>query len=95
MRVACVWSDIRAVEFVGVVFTSDGRQDNELDTRMDKDSAVMQALHYSIVIKRELLNKAKRSIFKIIFVPILIYGHECWVMTERVRSQVKASEMRF
>ena len=95
MRVAYEWSDIKAVEFVGVAFTSDGRLDGELDTRIDKDSAVMQALHYSVVIKRELLNKAKHSIFKIIFVPILIYGHESWVMTERVRSQVKASEMRF
>ena len=75
--------------------TSAGKQEDELDTRIDKDSAVMQALHYSVVIKRELLNKAKRSIFKIVFVPILIYGHESWVMTERVRSQVKVFEMRF
>ena len=29
-----------------------------------------------------------------LIVPILIYGHESWVMTERVRSQVQASEMR-
>ena len=55
----------------------------------------MRALHYSIVIKRELSEKAKLSIFKTVFVPILTYGHESWVMTERVRSQVQASEMRF
>ena len=45
--------------------------------------------------KRELSKKAKLSIFKIVFVPILTYGHESWVITERVRSQVQASEMRF
>ena len=45
--------------------------------------------------KRELSKKAKLSIFKTVFVPILTYGHEFWVMTERVRSQVQASEMRF
>ena len=39
--------------------------------------------------------KAKLSIFKTVFVPILTYGHESWVMTKRVRSQVQASEMRF
>ena len=39
--------------------------------------------------------KAKLSIFKAVFVPILTYGHESWVMTERMRSQVQASEMRF
>ena len=45
--------------------------------------------------KRELLKKAKLSVFKTVFVPILTYGHESWVMIERVQSQVQASEMRF
>ena len=45
--------------------------------------------------KRELSKKAKLSIFKAVFVLILTYGHESWVMTERMRSQVQASEMRF
>ena len=36
----------------------------------------------------------KLSIFKAVFVPILTYGHESWVMTERMRSQVQASEIR-
>ena len=55
----------------------------------------MRGLHYSIVIKRKLSKKSKLSIIKTVFVPILTYGHESWVMTERVRSQVQASEMRF
>ena len=75
--------------------TSDGRQDEELDTRIGKASAVMRALHYSVVMKRELSKKAKLSIFKALFVPSLSYGHESWVMTEIMRSQVQASEMRF
>ena len=78
-----------------VVFTSDRRQDDKLDTRIDKASAVMRALHYSVVMKRELSNQAKLSLFKAVFVPISTYGHESWVMTERVRSQMQASEMRF
>ena len=55
----------------------------------------MRALHYSVVMKRELPKKAKLSIFKAVFVPILTYGHESRVKTERMRSQVQASEMRF
>ena len=81
--------------FLSITFTSNGRQDEELDIRIGKASAVMQVLHYSIVMKQELSKKAKLSIFKTVFVPILIYGHESWVMTERVRSQVQASEVRF
>ena len=45
--------------------------------------------------KQELSKKAKLSIFKAVFVLILTYGNESWVMTERVRPQVQASEMRF
>ena len=39
--------------------------------------------------------KALNFIFKAVFVPILTYDHESWVMTKRLRSQVQASEMRF
>ena len=55
----------------------------------------MQVLHYFAVMKRELSKKAKLSIVKAVFVPILTYGHESWGMTKRVRSQVQASKMRF
>ena len=40
-------------------------------------------------------DNSRLSIFQAVFVPILTYGHESWVMTERMRSQVQASEMRF
>ena len=55
----------------------------------------MRALHYSVVMKWELSKMAKLLIFKAVFVSILTYGHESWGMTERMRSQVQASEMRF
>ena len=55
----------------------------------------MRALLYSDVTKRELPKKTMLSIFKTVFIPILTHGHESWVMTERVRLQVQASEMRF
>ena len=86
---------VERFKYLGVAFTSDGRQDEEFDTRIGKASAVMRALHYSVVMKRELSKKAKLSIFKTVFVPILTYGHESWVMTKRMRSQVQASEMIF
>ena len=86
---------VEKFKYLGVAFTSDGRPDEELDTRIGKASAVMQTLHYSVVMKRVLSKKAKLSTFKTVFIPILTYGHESWVMTERVRSQVQASKMRF
>ena len=51
------------VKYFGVAFTSDGKQDKDLDVRSGKANAVMRALHYSVVLKRELLKKAKFSLF--------------------------------
>ena len=78
-----------------VAFPSDGNQDEELDTHIGKVRAVMRALDYSVIMNRELSKKAQLSIFKTVFVPILTYGHESWMRTEKVRSRVQASEMRF
>ena len=52
-------------------------------------------MHHSVVLKREQSGEAKLLVFKSIFVSILAYGHESPVMTERVRPQMQASEMRF
>ena len=45
---------VEKFKYLGVAFTTDGRQDEELDTRIGKANAVMRALHYSVVMKREL-----------------------------------------
>ena len=86
---------VEKFKYLGVAFTSDGMQDEELDTRIGKASAVMRGLHYSVVMNRELPKKGKLLIFRTVFVSILTYGHESWVMTERMRSQAQASEIRF
>ena len=86
---------VEKFKYFGVAFTSDERQDEKLDNWIGKASEVMRALHYSVVMKRELSKKSKLSIFRTGFVPILTYGHESWVMTESVRSQLQASEMKF
>ena len=82
-------------KYLSVSFTSDGRQNNELYIRIGKASAVMRQLHRSVVLKRKLCTKAKLCIFRSVYVPILIYGHECRILNEKVRSRVQATEMGF
>ena len=64
-------------KYLGVTFSSDARQNNELDTRIRKSSVIMRQLYRSVVLRRELCTKAKLSVFRSVFVPILTYGHEC------------------
>ena len=82
-------------KYLGVTFLSDGRQDNKLDMRVGKAITVISQFYQSAVLKRELCTKAKLSVFRSVFVPIFTYGHECWVMIKRVRSQVQVAEMGF
>ncbi|TWW55949.1 hypothetical protein D4764_09G0009990 [Takifugu flavidus] len=69
--------------------------EQEIGRRIGAASAVMWTLHRSVVVKRELSQKAKLSIYRSILVPTLTYCHKLWVMTERTRSRVQAAEMSF
>ncbi|XDV31537.1 hypothetical protein PO909_002528 [Leuciscus waleckii] len=86
---------VEEFKYLGVLFTSEGRMEREIDRRIGAASAVMQSLYRSVVVKKELSRKAKLSIYQSIYVPTLTYGHELWVMTERTRSWIQAAEMSF
>ncbi|KAK0137883.1 putative RNA-directed DNA polymerase from transposon X-element [Merluccius polli] len=86
---------VEEFKYLGVLFTSEGRLEWEIDRRIGAASAVMRTLRGSVVVKRELSRKAKLSIYQSIFVPALTYGHELWVVTQRTRSRVQAAEMSF
>ncbi|KAK3505834.1 hypothetical protein QTP70_004994, partial [Hemibagrus guttatus] len=91
-KVACtlqvggeVLPQVEEFKYLGVLFTSEGRMDREIDRRIGAAAAVMRSMYRSVVVKKELSRKAKLSIYQSIYVPqsTLTYGHELWVMTER------------
>ncbi|XP_048880792.1 uncharacterized protein LOC125748552 [Brienomyrus brachyistius] len=90
-----VLPQVEEFKYLGILFTSGGTMEREIDRRIGAASAVMRALHRSVMVKRELSQKAKLSIYQSIYVPTLTYGHELWVVTERTRSRVQAAEMSF
>ncbi|KAK3547052.1 hypothetical protein QTP86_009569 [Hemibagrus guttatus] len=101
-KVACtlqgggeVLPQVEEFKYIGVLFTSEGRMDRKIDRRIGAAAAVMRSMYRSVVVKKELSRKAKLSIYQSIYVPTLTYGHELWVMTERVRSRIQAAEMSF
>ncbi|GAA6111505.1 uncharacterized protein LOC111191400, partial [Tachysurus ichikawai] len=101
-RVACPLQDsgellpqVEEFKYLGVLFTSEGRMEREINRRIGVSSAVMRSIYRSAVVKRKLSCKTKLSIYQSIYVPTLTYGHELWVMTERTRSRIQAAEMSF
>jgi len=65
---------VETFKYLGVVFTSD--ETKSLIHGFGKANVVLRELYCSMVKKRELLKKAKLSVFKSVFVPILTSGHE-------------------
>ncbi|KAK3514353.1 hypothetical protein QTP70_015882 [Hemibagrus guttatus] len=78
-----VLPQVEEFKYLGILFTSEGRMDREIDRRIGAAAAVMRSMYRSVVVKKELSWKAKLSIYQSIYVPTLTYGHELWVMTER------------
>ncbi|KAI3356005.1 hypothetical protein L3Q82_017278 [Scortum barcoo] len=91
-----VLPQVEEFKYLGVLFTSEGKMEREIDRRIGAASAVMRSVYRTVVVKKELSRKAsKLSIYRSIYVPTLTYGHELWVMTERTRSRIQAAEMSF
>ena len=76
-------------KYLGFLLTSEGKMEREINRRIGAASAMMWALHQSIVAKRELSQTAKLSVYRLIFVPTLTYGHEFGVVTVRMKSRLK------
>ncbi|KAK3568482.1 hypothetical protein QTP86_008239 [Hemibagrus guttatus] len=79
---------VEEFKYLGVLFTSEGRMDREIDRRIGAAATVMPSMYRSVVVKKELSRKAKLSIYQSIYVPTLTYGHELWVMTERMKLEI-------
>ncbi|KAI3359419.1 hypothetical protein L3Q82_002922 [Scortum barcoo] len=70
---------VKEFKYLGVLFTSEGKMEREMDRRIGAASAVLRTVVQSVVLKRELSQKAKLSIYWSIYIPTLTYGHELWV----------------
>jgi len=50
-------------KYLGVLFTSEGKMEKEINRRTGAAAAVEQALHRTVLVKRELSQKTKLSIY--------------------------------
>ena len=87
---ASEWSDTDTsvqVKYLGVVFTSDGRQNKELGIPIGKAIAIMKALHYLVIIRR--FSRCETKIVKIetklsIFETVFVFSHQSWAFKKHI-----------
>ncbi len=87
-------AQVEKFKYLGVEFTSDGRWEREIDRRIGSAAAVARQLSRGVLNGRCVSQQAKLAVYNTIFTPTLTYGHENWVLTERIRSRIQAAEMR-
>ncbi|TWW73424.1 hypothetical protein D4764_15G0008180 [Takifugu flavidus] len=73
-----VLPQVEEFKYLGILFTNEGRMGWKIDRWIGAASTVMRALNRSVMVKKELSWKAKLSIYRSIYVPILTYGHQRW-----------------
>ena len=78
------WSIIKAggevqEAYLKVAFTSDAKQNKELDVRSGKASVVIRVLYRSVVLKLKLSKKTKLSKIKSMIVLLVIYDYVSFV----------------
>jgi len=81
--------------YLGLAFTSEVRRSARRLMHGLVKHAVLGEFYRCVATKRELSNTANLSVLKSVFVPILTYGHESGVMTERILTQVQWPNMGF
>ena len=86
--------EVEKFKHLGVVFASDGRWSEEIDTRIGKANAVLRELYRSVVTKRELSITTKLSVFKSVLVPILTCGPDGMGQFGAVVSAMDVSAMK-
>ncbi|KAI3368720.1 hypothetical protein L3Q82_025415 [Scortum barcoo] len=91
-----VLPQVEEFKYLGVLFTSEGKMEREIDRRIGAASMqLMRSVYRTVVVKKELSRKEALDLPKVNLRSHLTYGHELWVMTERTRSRIQAAEMSF
>ena len=85
---------VEKFKYLGIEFLNDAKQDCEINRRIRSASANLRLLSRSVVAKEEVSQRTRMTIFNAVYRPTLTYGHEQWGMTDRIRSRIRAAEMR-
>ncbi|KAI3370360.1 hypothetical protein L3Q82_025131 [Scortum barcoo] len=104
-RVACplqvggeVLPQVEEFKYLGVLFTSEGKMEREIDRRMVQRLQQLCGQCTGPSVGEEgAESKGVSSRFnRSIYIPTLTYGHELWVMTRKDKiMQIQAAEMSF
>lgn len=86
---------VEMIKYLGVTIHREGTDEAEINERISGASKLYHALSSSFIGKKEISRKTKMTVYKTIYRPILTYGSESWVLTNRTKSRIQAMEMKY
>lgn len=86
---------IETFKYLGVPINNKGNQEAEIVARMEGAARMYHAIRSNFLTKREVSRHTKISVYKSIFVPILTFGSESWVLSKKLKSKVQSIAMKF
>ncbi|XP_068082743.1 LINE-1 retrotransposable element ORF2 protein [Anabrus simplex] len=97
----CIMVDSKPLEqvtkfkYLGSIISSDGKMEEEITERIGTAGRLFNAIRTNFLNKKEISKGTKLAVYKSTFIPTLTYGCESWVLTERTKSRIQATEMRY
>lgn len=85
---------VSTCEYLGVMFTNDGKIDLEIANRARKATKIYYSLNNTIFSKGEIEQKTKLQVYNSISIPTILYGSETWVTNKKHESTINAAEMK-
>lgn len=86
---------VKQFEYLGVTIEDTGKQEIEINKRTGKAIKIYYAMNKQFINKKEITRQTKIKIFNAIYRPILTYGCETWVLNDRQKSKIQATEMKY
>ena len=82
-------------KYLGVELEEDGRQEMEVNTRIEKTLKLYHLMSKNFIGRTEISTKTKINVFKAVYRPILTFGCESWVLNQKQKNRIQAIEMKY
>ena len=86
---------VTTFKYLGVNIEQTGSIELEIAERITKTNKLYYAINKGFTNRTEISRHTKMKVFKVIYRPILTYGSESWILTQRQKSKITAVEMRY
>lgn len=86
---------VKYFQYLGTIIDRSGTQEADINNRIEKTQKLYYAMNTKFISNKEISKETKLKVFKTIYRPVLTFGCESWVLTERQKSKIQATEMKY